>query len=176
MSLGTRNPIHLDLFTDAYRVTGSATIGVGGIHAELANPNSSFLEIQNAYISRINQPGEIVTSYTVAAFRKNNINFIVLQDRRVGIPVGTQHGRSIFTRGRPIHTFLTVPSFEIVGNTIHEGKVTPRNILVKSTGNYLLIFEAKASASLYPQIAYSGDLIMVSKDRIGLFCLGDENG
>ncbi len=172
MSLGTRNLISLDLFTDAYRVTGHTKVGVGGIHAELANPNSNFLEIQDAYISRINQPGEIVTHYQEAAFRKNNINFIVLQDRRVGIPVGTQHGRSIYTRGRPIPAFLTVPSFEIKGEIIHEGKVAPRDILVKSIGNYLLIFAAEASASLYPNIAYSGDLIMVSKDRIGLIGLG----
>lgn len=172
MTLGKGTPINLDLFTDSYRVTGQTTVGVGGIHAELANPNSSFLEIKDAYISRINQPGEIVTSYSIAEFRKDNINFIVLQDRRVGIPVGTQHGRSIFTRGRPVSSFLTVPSFEITGETIHEGKATPRDIMVKSTGSYLLVFAAKASASLYPEIAYSGDLIMVSKERIGLFCLG----
>lgn len=172
MTLGKGTPINLDLFTDSYRVTGQTTVGVGGIHAELANPNSSFLEIKNAYISRINKPGEIVTNYNIAEFRKDNINFIVLQDRRVGIPVGTQHGRSIFTRGRPVPAFLTVPSFEIVGEIIHEGKATPRDIMVKSTGHYLLVFSAQASASLYPEIAYSGDLIMVSKERIGLFCLG----
>ncbi len=175
MPLGARNRINLDLFTDAYRVTGNTTVGVGGINAELVNPNSSYLEIKDAYVSRINQPGEIVTSYTTASFRKDNINFIVLQDRRVGIPVGTQHARSIFTRGRPVPIFLTVPSFEIIGEIAHEGKVTPLNTLVKSTGSYLLIFAAKASASLYPQIAYSGDLIMVSKNRIGLFCLGADN-
>ena len=172
MTLGKGAPINLDLFTDSYRVTGYTTVGVGGIHSELSNPNSSFLEIKDAYISRINQPGEIVTSYNIAEFRKDNINFIVLQDRRVGIPVGTQHGRSIFTRGRPVSAFLTVPSFEIVGEIIHEGKATPRDIMVKSTGNYLLVFAARASASLYPEIAYSGDLIMVSKERIGLFCMG----
>jgi hypothetical protein len=171
MSIGTRNLINLDLFTDAYRVTGSTTVGVGGIHSELANPNSSFLEIQDAYVSRINQPGEIVAHYKLGAFRKENINFIVLQDRRVGIPVGTQHGRSVFTRGQAVPIFLTVPSFEITGEISHIGKVTPRDILVKSVGNYLLVFAAKASASLYPKIAYSGDLIMISKEQIGFIGL-----
>ena len=127
---GVRQLINLDLFTDAYRVTGRALVGAGGIHAELGNPNSDFLEIQDAYVSRIHQPGEIVVSYKIAAFRKDNINFIVLQDRREGIPVGTQHGRSIFTRGRPTVAFLTVPSFEIQGEIIHEGKLAPRDILV----------------------------------------------
>ncbi len=170
--LGVRQLINLDMFTDAYRVTGRAYVGAGGIHAELGNPNSDFLEVQEAYISRIHQPGEIVASYGQAAFRKENINFIVLQDRREGIPVGTQHGRSIFTRGRVIPAFLTVPSFEIIGEIIHEGTIAPREILVQSMGRFQLIFSAKASASIFPDISYSGDLILVQKEQIGIFCLG----
>lgn len=168
---GRNNLIHVDMFTDAYRVTGRVMVGTGGIHAELANPNSRFLELQEAYISRIHQPGEIVVHYKVAAFNKDNINYIVLQDRREGIPVGTQHGRSIYTKGRALRVFLTVPSFEISGEIMHDGKVSPRDILVKSSGSYQLIFSAKASASLYPEISYSGDLILVQKERIGIFCL-----
>lgn len=168
---GRSQLIHTDMFTDAYRVTGRVLVGAGGIHAELANPSSSFLELQDAYVSRIHQPGEIVAHYKVAAFSKDNINFIVLQDRREGIPVGTQHGRSIYTRGRVLNAFLTVPSFEISGEIMHDGKVAPREILVKSVGRYQLIFSAKASASLYPKISYSGDLVLVQKDQIGIFCL-----
>ncbi|MCA9960054.1 MAG: hypothetical protein R3E31_30290 [Chloroflexota bacterium] len=163
--------INLDLFTDSYRVTGRALVGTGGIHATLADPNSDFLEMEDAYISRINKPGEIIANYTICAFRKDNINFIVLQDRRDGIPVGSQHIRSIFTRGRPIPTFVTVPSFEIKGEIQHDGKLSPRDILVQSLGKFQLIFAATASASLYPQISYSGDLILVHKERIGIFCL-----
>lgn len=168
---GTRNLVNLDIFTDSYRVTGRTAVGAGGIHAELSNPNSKYLEIQEAYVSRINEPGILIASYQVAAFRKDNINFIVLQDRREGISLGTQHGRSIFNRGRPVTVFLTVPSFEIKGEIIHEGKMDPRDIIVKSMGNYQPIFSAKASASLYPDISYSGDLILVLKDSIGIFGL-----
>jgi len=93
----------------------------------------------------------------------------VLKDRREGIPVGTQHGRSIYTRGRHIPVFLTVPSFEIHGEAIHEGKASAREILVQSMGRFQLIFAAKALASISPDISYSGDLILVQKDRIGIF-------
>jgi hypothetical protein len=163
--------VNLDLFTDAYRVTGHTTIGAGGIHAELANPNTNFLELEDAYISRMHQPGEIVASYNVCAFRKENISFILLQDRREGIAVGTQHGRSIFTRGKPVMAFITVPAFEITGEIQHDGKIAPRDILVKSLGNFQPIFSARATAALYPGISYSGDLILVHKERIGIFCL-----
>lgn len=170
---GSRQLINVDMFTDAYRVTGRTLVGAGGIHAELGNPNSDFLELQDAYISRIHQPGEIVVHYNIAAFRKDNINFLVLQDRRDGIPIGSQHSRSIFTKGRPVTAFLTVPSFEIQGEVLHEGQIAPREILVLSIGRFQQVFSAKASASLYPEISYSGDLIMVHKDRIGIFCLGN---
>lgn len=171
---GVRQLINLDLFTDSYRVTGRSLVGAGGIHAELGNPNSDFLEIQDAYISSIHQPGEIIVNYHTAAFRKDNINFIVLQDRREGIPMGTQHGRSIFTRGREIPAFLTVPGFEIRGEIIHEGTMAPREILVQSIGRFQLIFSATASASIFPDISYSGDLILVHKERISILCLGQK--
>lgn len=166
-----KNVINVDIFTDSYRVTGRAPVGAGGIHSELSNPNSKYLELQDTYVSRIHDPGDIVASYKVSALRKDNLNFIVLQDRRDGISVGTQHGRSVFTRGRPLQIFVTVPSFEIKGEIIFEGKPDPRDILVKSMGSYQPIFDAKASASLYPEISYSGDLILVHKDRIGIFGL-----
>ncbi len=169
--LAGKTVISLDLFTDAYRVTGYATVGAGGIQAELANPNSNFLELENAYISRMHQPGDIISSYNICAFRKDNISFILLQDRREGIAVGTQHGHSIFTRGRTAAVFITVPAFEIVGDVQHDGRIAPRDILVQSPGNFQPVFSARASAALYPEITYSGDLILVHKELVGIFCL-----
>ena len=166
-----RHLIDVDLFTDAYRVSGKVAVGTGGIHSELGDPSSDFLELKQAYVSRIHQPGDIVASYGQAAFRKNSINFILLNDRRDGIPTGSAHGPSVFTRGRPTPVFLTVPSFEIHGEIMYDGKATPGAVLVHSIGRFHPIFDADAAASLYPEISYSGDLILVHKERIGIFCL-----
>ena len=156
--------ISLDMFTDAYRVTGHALIGTGGIHSELSNPNRSFMDLEDAYVSRINQPGEIVASFKETAFRKNNINFIVLKNKRDGLPVSSQ----IYTRGRSINIFLTVPSFEIRGEIFHDGRLLASDIVGKAHGQFLLIFSGRASASLYPNISYSGDLILVHRERVGI--------
>lgn len=167
-----RATAELDLFTDAYRITGRALVGAGGIQAELESTTSSYLEMEDVYISRINQPGEIVASYPTAVFRKENINFIMVQDKRPNSGVGGgQYGRPMFTRGRPITVFLTVPSFEIRGELQQEGKVVLRELLAKSLGQFQLLQAAQASASLYPDIAYTSDLIFVHKERIGIFCL-----
>lgn len=174
-----RHLINLDLFTDAYRVTGRVAVGSGGIMSELSNPNSKYLDLEDAYVSRIHEPGKIVSNYTLASFHKDNINFIVLQDRRDGLSIGSTHGRSIYNRGRPTSAFLTVPSFEIKGEVLYDGKPSPSSVLVQSAGQFHPIYSAQASASVYPDISYTGDLILVLKDRIGIFCLqqrGSNNG
>jgi len=170
-----RNLISVDIFTDAYRVSGRVVVtGTTTVAGELSNPNSDFLELTDAYISRINQPGEIITSYALASLRKNNINFVVLQNRREGVPMSSQHFRSVFERGRQYHVFVTVPSFEIQGEIMYESRPTPHAVLIQSIGVFQPIFAAKASASLYPEITYSGDVILVHKDRVRLFCLRDD--
>jgi hypothetical protein len=68
-----------------------------------------------------------------------------------------------------------VPSFEIHGEIMYEGKPTPGAVLTQSIGRFQAVFAAEASASLFPDISYSGDLIMVLKDRVGIFCLGNES-
>jgi hypothetical protein len=167
-----RHFVNLDLFTDAYRVSGRARLPTtGGLVAELSNPNTDYLEVEDAYISRIHEPGKIVASFDHSAFRKDNIDFIVLQDRRDGVPVGTAHSQSVFTRGRSIRAFLTMPSFEVEGEIMYEGKPEPSAILVQSAGRFQSVFSAKASAALFPEIFYAGDLILVHKERIGIFCL-----
>jgi hypothetical protein len=169
-----RRPINLDIFTDAYRVSGQAEVGSGGIFSELDNQNSDFLEVLNAYVSRINEPGKIAFSYERAAFRKDSINFVVLADRRDGVAVGSQHGRSIFTRGRPVEVFIALPDFEVTGTVMFDGKATPSTIIVQSFGGYISVFDSTASAALYPDLQYSGDLILVQKKRISILSLADQ--
>jgi hypothetical protein len=165
-----RHLINIDLFTDAYRVSGRTQIGTAGLLSELNNPNSDYLDLEDAYLSRIHEPGKIVADFAVAAFRKSNISFIILQDRRDGT-IGPGPTRSVYSRGRPVRVFLTVPAFELRGEVIHEGQVTPSAIMLNTLGNFQSIFAAEASAARFPDISYSGDLMLVQKERIGMFCL-----
>ena len=169
--LGKRN-IDLDIFTDAYRVSGRLTIGTAGVYTKLDNPSSNFLELNDAYVSRVHKPGEIIASYGAAAFRKDNINFVVLQHRRDGFATSTSRVGSVFTRGRLHEVLLTVPSFEVEGEVYLDSHVSPGALMTQTHGKYLMIFGGRAAASTKPEIAYSGDLIMVQKTQIGILCLG----
>jgi hypothetical protein len=171
--LGRSTLAQIDLFTSHYRVSGRIAVGTSGLYSLLGNPNSDYLELEDAYVSRINTPGEIVTSYATCAFSKSNISFIVLQDRRDGMPSGNALGRSSYNRGRPTEAFMTVPGFEIQGEVLVEGKPSPMMMLAQSVRRYHFVYEGKASAALHPEISYTGDLILVAVRQIGIFCLGD---
>lgn len=167
-----RHLVNADIFTDAYRITGKAQVGSGGFIAELGNTNTDYLEVEEAYVSRILEPGKIIQSFTHGSFHKDNIIFVILTDRRDGLPAGKVPTTPLYSRGRPTEVFLTVPSFEISGQLLYDGKLPASSALVNSPGRFQSIYEAKAMASLYSEIAYNGDLILVSKSKIGLFCLG----
>jgi hypothetical protein len=168
---GRTTLINVDIFTDGYRVSGQVAVGSGGIHSNLGDPNTDYLEIEGAYISRINHPGDIIAHYPYCAFRKESITFILLQDRREGLPVGTSRSRSIYSRGRAVEAFLTVPNFEISGEVLHEGKLSPTILLAQSVSRYQFVYNAVAAASLYPDVTFQGDLLLVDENRIGIFCL-----
>lgn len=166
--------VQLDLFTTTHRVTGRAVVGAGGIHGELGNTMTDFLELTEPYISQIQRPGEIVASYKEGSFIKENILFIVLADLKDGIPTGTSHLSSVYLQGRPMKIFLTVPSFEIHGEIRLRGTLSTGSIIAQTEGNFLLVFNARASASQYADIFYEGGLVLVRKDRISMLCLDTE--
>jgi len=171
MSALGRHIVSLDLFTDAYRVSGRTHVATSGLLSELNSPNSDFLDLEEAYISRIHEPGKIVASYSEVSFRKSNINFVVLQDRRDGAITAATQSRSLAVRARPIQVFLTIPSFEISGSVMHDGQTAPATILVHTLGNFQAILDAEARAALFPHVTYRGDLILVQKEFVGIFCL-----
>ncbi len=163
------NLVNIDVFSGEFRISGRISVKTGGLLAVLANSATDFLELEEAYISRINKPGEIVASYNLCALRKDNISFILLRDRRDGSSTGSQPGR--YNRGRPVESFLTVPAFEIYGEMLLDGKLSPSNLLAQSASRYQFVYGATASAASYPDIAYEGDLILVDTNQIGIVCL-----
>ena len=170
--LGRATIAQIDLFTGDYRVSGRIAVGTSGLYGLLGNPNSDYLQLEDVYVSRISEPGVIVTSYPTCAFSKSNVSFIVLQDRRDGMPSKSQLGR--YNRGRPAHAFMTVPGFEIQGEVFVEGKLSPTAMLAQSVRRYQFVYGAKASSALSPDVSYTGDLIVVDVRQIGIFCLGDD--
>ena len=161
--------LEVDLLTDAYRISGRVEPGRAGLLPELNGPNSDFIALEGVYVSRLQRPGEIIANYTQAFFRKDNVGFLVLQDRRALAAATLGTSRPAAGQAQPV--FLTVPSFEISGHLVQEGRFATENLLVMTPGRFQPVFDARAVAANFPELVFTGDLILVNKDRIAMFCL-----
>ena len=158
-----RPAIAADFFTIDYRLSCQVNVPAGGLNALLIDPLNSYLELEDAYISRINSPGVIVAHYEQAAIRKEHILFIVLARREDGVP---PKGSGSFVQPVPREALVTLPSFEIRGTIETEAKAKPREILVQIAGRFLPVHEATATVARNPDISIGGKLIMINRERI----------
>jgi len=166
----TRKTISADFFSNSFRISCSIRVPVGGLHALLIDPLNSYLELENAYVSRINTPGEIVANHELAAIRKENVLFILFARREDGDP---PKGAGSFLKPLPRPAFLTIPSFELRGLVETEAKASPREILVQTSGRYLPLYGATATVAIKPAITFGGSLILVNKEHVESLCMAE---
>jgi hypothetical protein len=156
-----------DFLTQSYRISGQVAVRNRRLINILSDAYSSLLELYDVYISRIAQPGDIVTTYRMAAITKSSITCVVLPTTSLALSRDQSY---TFTR-LPYEAFITVPSLEIQGKLMIAGKLELNALLSTSSERFLPIMEASAVVSFYPQISFAGQLLLVNKERIELFCV-----
>jgi hypothetical protein len=164
--------IPIDFFTAGYRVSAHLATRAKSVADMLNDKLTSFLDLENVYISRINNPGDIVAAYGQAQLRKDNLAFAIVPVRESL----SRMTRSVSYFGRQRHpVWLAMPSFEIEGDLQATGVTSfdPESYLAKSTGEYLSVVKGVARATIWPEVTYSGEAFLVNRDLIDLFCIGD---
>ena len=162
-----RNTVAGEFFTAGTRISCRISVPVGGLNALLVDPLHSYLELEDAYVSRINTPGEIVAHFDLAAVRKDNILFILLPRREEG---ALPKGGAGFLRSVFKEAFLTIPSFEIRGQVETDPNASPRDFLIQSIGRFVAVHDATVTVALFPDISFGGKLVLVNKEQIEAFC------
>jgi hypothetical protein len=155
-----------DFFTANYRFSASAMVYKRRLIDVLTDRMTDYLDLVDIYVSRINNPGDIVATYPKGSLVKKEIVFILLPDE----VEGTSKERHFGTRD--YHSvFVTVPSFEISGNLQWgSADLDIKKLLAPDTQSFLPLSEAKASNSLLPQVVFEGPLALVNKTKIQVFC------
>jgi hypothetical protein len=164
----SRNVIAGEFFTVGSRISCRLAVPVGGLNALLMDPLHSYLELEDAYVSRINTPGEIVGHYEVAAIRKENVLFILLPRVEEGTLPKSGSG---FIRPILKDAFVLIPSFEIQGKVETDPNTSPRDLLIQSMGRFIPIHDATATVALFPRISFGGKLVLVNKERVETLCI-----
>jgi hypothetical protein len=156
-----------DFLTQSYRISAQVAVRNRRLINILSDAYRSLLELYDVYISRITRPGDIVTTYPTAVIAKSSIVCVVLP-----AAAGVLSKNRSYAFGKvPYDVFITVPSFEIRGRLMSAGKLDLNMLLSTATERFLPIMAASAAVSFYPQISFSGELLLINKERIELFCV-----
>ena len=156
--------LNVDFFSHSHRIsTQFATRGRP--LADMLNDHTlSYIELDVAYISRIDKPGQLIADYTVAILRKENVSFCVIASQ-IEMAVKTVPSESqIARRHRP--AFCTVPSFEIEGLLEVPPNVDLHTMMAIGTERFMPIYKAKATLSTLQSVSFESELILINKEKI----------
>lgn len=155
-----------DFFTASHRFSASILVYKRRLVDVLSDALTDYLEMVDVYVSRINNPGDIVATYPKGTLIKNEINFILLPEEAEGISK-ERH----YTSRENLAIFLSIPSFEIHGQ-LQWGRsdLEVKKLFASDTQKFLPITEATATNSLFPEVAFQGPIALVNKSKIQVLC------
>jgi hypothetical protein len=161
-----RGLLTYDLFVHNYRVSAQVDTRHRTMNDLLNDKLTSYLELFDSYVSRVDQPGRIVAHYPQAMLRKDGISFVIVPEEQ-SQPSG-QRAYSYVGRSR-YEAFLALPFFEIRGEMFIRGKLDLKHFLVREVEQYFPIGAGTARLSLAPDITFEGEAFLVNKDRAEFF-------
>jgi hypothetical protein len=158
-----------DFFAHDYRISGRVHVRYSKLAAQLNDHSTSFLELEEAYVSNILRPADIVASYTMAVLYKENITAVVVAQQEDGLLKEYTYGSYLSTYLHKV--FVTVPSFEIRGGLRLSSKLDMRTVLTTGTDKFVTILDGEMKAAVRPDVAFGGGAILINKSYIGAFCV-----
>jgi hypothetical protein len=171
LSRPTASPgrVTADFFTDSYRFSASVVVYKRRLIDVLGDKMTNYLDLVDIYVSRNNNPGEIVSTYPLGSLVKDSINFIVLPNETQAISKERFYAPSRVS----LSIFITVPFFEIHGQFQWMGDLDVKKILTMETQKFLPILDVNAANPFFPEVNFQGPTALVNKAKIELICLSE---
>ncbi len=158
-----------DFFTYRHRISGRIDVRYKKLPAQLNDTTTSFQVLEDAYISNVDHPADILAHYSQSVLRKESITAVAVAQQEDGLLREQTYGSYFGAYLRKV--FLTVPAFEIKGYVRLSGKLDLRTVLTTGTDAFIPILDAQMVSSVRPDFVFTGGAILVNKNHIGVFCV-----
>ena len=169
-----RKMLQVDFFTPAHRLSTQVNVFGHPLADQLNDPRVSWINLEMAYISRSEKPGEIIADYAISTLRKDQVSFAMVTGSTDGAVKKIAHASTFYTR-LLYRTWVATGSFEITGHIELTGKLDLTTLLVAPAERFMLVTSAVATSAFFPATQYTAELILVNKDAIQVFC-AEEKG
>lgn len=162
-----------DFFTHSYRISGAVDVRRLPLADQLNDNTSSYLMLEDVYVSPVDRPGDITASYAMAALRKENISFAVLSHKEDGLSKKQSYGSYFGTSLRSV--FITVPEFEVRGFLQVAGRFDLHALLAIGTDRFMPVLDGTIFAAEKTEIQFDGGMILVNKDAVGVMGIQEDD-
>ena len=167
-----RKSMPVDFFSKNHRFSANVDVRKYNVIDLLNNSLTDYIEVTDLYVSRINQPGDIVDTCQTAALTKENIAFAIIPNESDAL---TPEHRYSFSRAQTAQVKLSVADFEIKGELEITCKPELHAILTTGTNNFMSVFSSTATHSGHQDLQLQGSAILVNKSVINYFGFGVQN-
>jgi hypothetical protein len=156
-----------EFFTHHHRITGSVHSGGQRLTDVLNDELASSVELTNVEVRRHLTPTKVVAAYVSALLDKKGILFAIS-----GAQKGSVVERSFFKHVDTTEweVLVTVPFFELRGKFHVRGTSDLKTMWLAWTGQFVPLTRATAVFTLYPDIAFTGDVIIVNRAHTEMVC------
>ena len=79
-----RKMLQVDFFTPAHRLSTQVNVFGHTLADQLNDPRVSWINLEMAYISRIEKPGEIIADYAISTLRKDQVSLAMISGSTEG--------------------------------------------------------------------------------------------
>jgi hypothetical protein len=168
--------INVDVLTDTHRISCRLEAGNLGIIGVLNDSTSSVFQVEDAYISRLQQPAKIIEHRTTVYIAKATLSLALIGRRE---EIGPQAlARGGYTQMVPLPVLITTTAFEIRGNLELPGKLDAGALLAGGTGKYVLAYKVTIIATAKSDIPYTSEVLIINRNLVQVIApdLGGKTG
>ena len=170
-----------DFFTANFRITATAVVGQQRLVDVLSDQRTNYLDLIEIYVSRIDEPAKIVSTFPHGTLAKERIILVLLPTLVEGIvkeekyfTKTSQGGVKLASPTQDIFSiFISLPSFNINGKLTWRRKLDTTMIMAAQEKKFMPIFDVTVHNSQSPDINFKGPISLVNKAKVEILCADD---
>ncbi len=168
-----RKMLQVDFFSHAHRLSTQINVYNQPLSDQLNDPRVSWIELDIAYLSRIERPGEIIADYALSALRKDQIVLAMITGSTEGAVKKVAHTSGFYMK-RQHQVLVATGAFEITGWIELVGKVDLHSLLIATSERFMPVLNAAATVSFFPATHFNASMALINKDAIETFCIEEK--
>lgn len=154
----------VEFFSRNYRLSCSIDTHRRSIGDILYDQTSSYVFVDESYISPIHYPSRISIDYPNAIIVKDSLTFVLTANRDSVFRRDQKYGQYLGPSLKKV--LIALPYFELEGELLLPGRTTPQVLLSSTTEGFITILDVKARVTSNPEIIYEGEAAVVNKHQI----------